>query len=225
MNIGIVVAVEFSAFYRKFGEPLEVFEHGLLKVYKYKTENNTLFVGISHAGQIRSAIIATILIEKYDCKMIYNYGVVGALKEDMKAYDIYLVEKVCHTDRDTTLCDEGYVKGQYELFSDQYIAMDEDYIKKVSSYFPDLKRARLGSSDKFLEFKEQKLLMKEEYSVEICDMEGASLALVCHNYSIPLIMIKIVSDSLIGGAKEFVTTFEGASDQAVDLLSSILERI
>ena len=56
-------------------------------------------------------------------------------------------------------------------------------------------------------------------------MEAAGIALTCNRNEIPFIMIKIVSDGITGGAKEFIETKEEAASLCLDIVEEIIKEI
>ena len=95
MIIGILVAVEFDAFYNIYKDPIERYKHGSFEVLKYHIHGKDVFVCPSSAGQIRASIAMTLLLDIYKCDTIINYGLVGALS-DHKVGELTVVESVTY---------------------------------------------------------------------------------------------------------------------------------
>ena len=49
----------------------------------------------------------------------------------------------------------------------------------------------------------QKSALNQNFGAEICDMESAGVLFTCKFNGVPCLMVKCVSDSLIGGANEY----------------------
>ena len=128
-RIGVVVAVEINSVLRKYGLPQEeVFENGF-KVNIYKNDAFCMYVIDAGAGEISSAISTQYLITKYNCEIIVNFGVVGALTAESKVAELCIVEKVIHYDFDTT----GWLNlktGQYPNHNSEYMNTDELLFEK-----------------------------------------------------------------------------------------------
>lgn len=223
MNIGILVAVEFDAFYNIYKEPIEKYKHGSFEVLKYCIHDKDVFVCPSSAGQIRAAIAMTLLLDVYKCNTIINYGVVGALN-NREVEELTVVESVIHYEWDTSDLDD-VKKGQYEIFDDVAIKTTESLVDLAIKINPHLKKVKLASGDKFVSGIEAKSKLAKDWDSDIVDMEGAAIALVCHLYQADFVMIKAVSDALTEGGAEFIDNFERASKVAVEIIDDIIKAL
>lgn len=223
MNIGILVAVEFDAFYNIYKEPIEKYKHGSFEVLKYCIHDKDVFVCPSSAGQIRAAIAMTLLLDVYKCNTIINYGVVGALN-DREVEELTVVESVVHYEWDTSDLDD-VKKGQYEIFDDVAMKTTESLVDLAIKINPHLKKVRLASGDKFIAGLDAKTKLAKDWGCDIVDMEGAAIALSSHLYGVDFLMIKAVSDALTEGGKEFYSNFERASKVAVAIIDDIIKAL
>lgn len=223
MNIGILVAVEFDAFYNIYKEPIEKYKHGSFEVLKYCIHDKDVFVCPSSAGQIRAAIAMTLLLDVYKCNTIINYGVVGALN-DREVEELTVVESVVHYEWDTSDLDD-VKKGQYEIFDDVAMKTTESLVDLAIKINPYLKKVRLASGDKFIAGLDAKTKLAKDWGCDIVDMEGAAIVLSSHLYGVDFLMIKAVSDALTEGGKEFYSNFERASKVAVGIIDDIIKAL
>ena len=223
MNIGILVAVEFDAFYDIYKEPIERYKHGSFEVLKYHIHDKDVYVCPSSAGQIRAAMAMTLLLDVYKCNTIINYGVVGALN-DREVEELTVVESVVHYEWDTSDLDD-VKKGQYEIFDDVAMKTTESLVDLAIKINPYLKKVRLASGDKFIAGLDAKTKLAKDWGCDIVDMEGAAIALSSHLYGVDFLMIKAVSDALTEGGKEFYSNFERASKVAVAIIDDIIKAL
>lgn len=223
MNIGILVAVEFDAFYDIYKEPIERYKHGSFEVLKYHIHDKDVFVCPSSMGQIRAALAMTLLLDVYKCGTIINYGVVGALN-DNEVEELTVVESVSHYEFDISDLND-VAKGQYEIFDDVAMKTTESLMDLAIEIDPDLKKVRLASGDKFVSGLDAKTELNKKWDSDIVDMEGAAIALACHLYGADFLMIKAVSDALTGGGAEFYENFERASKVAVGIIDDIIKEL
>ena len=223
MNIGILVAVEFDAFYNIYKDPIERYKHGSFEVLKYHIHGKDVFVCPSSAGQIRASIAMTLLLDIYKCDTIINYGLVGALS-DHKVGELTVVESVSHYEWDTSDV-EDVKKGQYGIFDDVAMKTTESLVDLAIKIDPNLKKVKLASGDKFVAGFEAKSKLAKDWDCDIVDMEGAAIALACHLYGADFLMIKAVSDALTEGGVEFYENFERASKFAVGIIDDIIEAL
>lgn len=223
MNIGILVAVEFDAFYDIYKEPIEKYKHGSFEVLKYHIHDKDVYVCPSSAGQIRAAMAMTLLLDVYKCNTIINYGVVGALN-DREVEELTVVESVVHYEWDTSDLDD-VKKGQYEIFDDVAMKTTESLVDLAIKINPNLKKVKLASGDKFIAGLDAKTKLAKDWDCDIVDMEGAAIALSSHLYGVDFLMIKAVSDALTEGGKEFYSNFERASKVAVGIIDDIIKAL
>ena len=223
MNIGILVAVEFDAFYNIYKDPIERYDHGSFEVLKYHIHGKDVFVCPSSAGQIRAAIAMTLLLDTYKCDTIINYGVVGALNNH-EVEDLTVVDSVCHYEWDASGIFD-VKKGQYEIFDGIEIKTTDSLIDLATNINPNLKKVRLASGDKFVAGENAKTKLANDWECDIVDMEGAAIALACHLYGANFLMIKAVSDALTEGGAEFYENFERASKVAVGIIDDVIKAL
>ena len=223
MNIGILVAVEFDAFYDIYKEPIERYKHGSFEILKYHIHDKDVFVCPSSMGQIRAALAMTLLLDVYKCGTIINYGVVGALN-DQEVEELTVVESVSHYEFDISDL-VGVAKGQYEIFNVVAMKTTESLVDLAIEIDPHLKKVKLASGDKFVSGLDAKTELNKKWDSDIVDMEGAAIALACHLYGADFLMIKAVSDALTGGGAEFYENFERASKVAVGIIDDIIKKI
>ena len=123
MKIGLLIAIkrELAAFLQSGEERTEETVAGKT-VYRTRMEGHEVYAIQSGCGEIDAAAATMLLIVKYGCEVILNFGVTGALEEDLKVEDLFVAEKAWHYDFDVTPftgCDKI---GQYEEYQD-----DEEY--------------------------------------------------------------------------------------------------
>lgn len=220
MNIGILVAVEFDAFYNIYGEPIEKFKHGYLEVFKYHIHGKDVYVAASNAGQIRASIAMTVLVEVYHCNIILNYGVVGALREQ-EVEELAVVQNVVHYDWDVSEVDV-IEKGRYSMFDSTMIPVSKRLVDLAVKLDPDLEKVNLASGDKFVDRRADREKLYKEWNCDIVDMEGASIALCSYLFGVECLMIKAVSDTLETEGQGFYENFERASRVAVKLIDDLI---
>ena len=114
MKIGLIIAVsrELTAFLDSGEERTEETVAGRT-VYHTVMDGHEICAVQSGCGEIDAAAATMLLIVRYGCGVVLNFGVAGALEADLKVDDLFVVEKVCHYDFDVSAF-EAVKKGQYE---------------------------------------------------------------------------------------------------------------
>lgn len=220
-KVGVVVAVEIDAVLKKYGEAKDIETVRGYTVRTYRNDQFDLIVIDSGAGEISAATGTQLLIDRYDVDMILNFGVVGALTEEIKTAELCVVEQVIHYDFDTT----GWLnlpRGQYPDKDSSYLKTTPELVAKVKQLNPELIGVICASADKFIDPADQKAALHEAYGADICEMESAGIVLTCQRNEVPVLSIKAISDSLTGGGKEFMEELERVSAICFDVVDRLI---
>ena len=203
MRIGIVIAVakELESFLNS-DYHVDVLVDNVRGVFRTIIGDKEVYAIKSGAGQIDAASATQLLITKYDVDVILNFGVAGAIVKGLQVQDLFVVNKACNYDFDTSEVDD-IGKHQYEEFEDMYIPLDEGLINLARSLYPEIKDAYVASGDKFIGYKEEKDDLSNETLCNICDMEIAAIARTCFLNKIKCLSIKCISDTYEGSGTEY----------------------
>ncbi len=144
-------------------------------------------------GKVNASICATTLLNNYEVDMIINTGIAGGVSPLMRR-DVVLATKLSYSDVDVSVF--GYKIGQIPG-APRYFSVSDGHLSKVKSILNkeevNYKIGNVLTSDKFCTSLDeiQPFLTTDLTAVE---MEGASIAHVCHNYCIPFISLRYISD-------------------------------
>ncbi len=221
MKAGMVVAVEIAALEQKYGTPDEIFEHRGFRAMIFRTEKFDLYVVHSGAGEIAAAAATQFLISEFDVDMIFNFGVVGGLTDDMAVSRACVVERIVHYDFDCSKID-GTEVGRYLNYPDVFIPVSDKLLKTALEKHPELRPVTCASGDKFVEGFEAKNRLHEQFGADICEMECAGIVITADRSGIPSLFIKMVSDSVKGGAEEYTNAFAETSAACLDILDEVI---
>lgn len=221
MNIGMIVAVaqEVGALLEKMGKPIRTDNPAGYEVKVYEVNGNSLYVTQSGAGEISAASSTQLLISGYGCELIVNFGVCGGLTDEMSVTRTVVVEKAVHYDFDTSELD-GVEVGRYLEYPDVYIPATESLVDKACEVEPTLERVICASADKFVGDPDKKRELNKKFGAKICEMEAAGILLTANRNGVPALLIKAVSDSVSGGADEFMNL---VSESALICVSTLLK--
>lgn len=223
-KIGMIVAVEMDAVLSRFGAPKGKERRGGFNVYHYENETYGLLVVSSGAGEIAAAAAAELLIAAYGVDLIVNFGVVGGLTEEMTMARTVVVERVVHTDFDTSDWD-GFEPGHYAAYPTRYVPADPELVKKACEAAPELIPVTCASADKFVGREEKKRALHEEFNADICEMEAAGILLTANRAGVPCLLIKAVSDGITGGAEEFEREVMHSSEVCLEVTDRIIRSL
>ena len=165
-NILIVCALEVETQGKlKEWEPHDILYTGVGKV----KATNSLTKRLSWEGSINHESRKTLVI---------NYGTAGSRK--IKKGKLVDCTKFIQRDMDVTGL--GFMRGETPFEKEPPLMLES-----TSDFNPIGRHATCGTGDCFVEDKSQ-------YYGEVVDMEGYALAKVCHNYDIPFISFKYITD-------------------------------
>ena len=80
-----------------------------------------------------------------------------------------------------------------------------------------------ASGDRFVGKAEDKAALHEQFDADICEMEAAGIIKTANRNHVPCLSIKMVSDSLHGGAEEFEAALDETSDKCLAVLDEIMK--
>ena len=223
-KIGMLVAVEMEAVFSRYGRETKILEYPGYSIYVYENPDYTIYALSSGAGEIASSAGTQFLITALGVDFVVNFGVAGGLTPEMALAKLCVVEKVVHYDLDTRAW-LGNAIGQYPGYPDCYIPADSALVDKACALFPELRRVICASADKFVEEAEDKSRLHREFGAELCEMEAAGILLTCRRNGVPCLLIKAVSDSLLGGAEEFLSALKHTAELALDVADRIIKEL
>ncbi len=224
MKIGLVIAIEreLRAFLESGSEVSEQ-KIGKKTVYHARMGNHDVYALLSGCGEIDAAAGTQLLISCLDCEMIMNFGVTGGLEPSLRVEDLFVVDRVCHYDFDTSPIDP-VKKHQYAEFEDEYIPLDATLIQKARQCMPELRLAAVASGDHFVEDRTEKLQLAS-LGCQICDMEIAAIARTAILNGVPCLSIKCISDTMDGDGGDFVRNVRRSAEKAFAVIRQLLQEI
>lgn len=195
MKIGILGAME-----EEITPLLEI-----LKDYKeIKYANNSyylanfgqheLILAYSKIGKVNSTLSAAVMIEKFGAQVLLFTGVAGALKS-LKIGDLLVATKLCQYDLDITAFGHplGFVPGN-EIFIKTDEKLNELAKQVANELGKKLAFGTIATGDEFICDESKKNKIVQVFDAEACEMEGASVALVCDALKVPCFVLRAMSD-------------------------------
>ncbi len=204
MRFGIIGAMDSEIEFLTAGIECTKETYKNLTFYKGKSGSNEVIIVKSGIGKVCAAVAAVLLIERFCCDAVINTGVAGGIYQGAKTGDQVIASKVAH--HDVNLTQFGYEIGQIPgrpaafLCDEKMVSLAEEYSKERTFTGLVLSGEMFVSSDKMV----QKI--KENFEDPLAvEMEGAAVAQVCHDFKVPFLILRAVSD---GADDNAATTFE-----------------
>ena len=195
-----------------------------VKFYRGKLNDKEVVLTQSGIGKVNAAISTTLLIEKFNPKVIINTGSAGALDEQLAVGDILISNDVMYHDADATAF--GYEYGQIPQMPAKFHANDELLTlteKVITEQNYNAKVGQIVSGDSFIGSAEQRLVLKRQFPEAMAvEMEATAIAQTCYQFKVPFIVTRAVSDLANGEAE---MSFEEFLGQAAKSSSTIVEQL
>ena len=219
----IAIKRELAAFLQSGEERTEETVAGRT-IYRTRMEGHDIFAVQSGCGEIDAAAAAMLLIVKYGCGIILNFGVAGALEKDLKVEDLFVAEKAWHYDFDVTPFSDSVKVGQYEEYPDEFIPLDSGLVSLAEEKIRGIRRITVASGDKFVEDREEKLRLRAA-GCGICEMEIAGIARVCERSGVKCLGIKCISDAFDGDGADFEKNVKNSAEKAFRAIRELLKAL
>ncbi|MCM1533909.1 MAG: 5'-methylthioadenosine/S-adenosylhomocysteine nucleosidase [Corallococcus sp.] len=223
MTVGIFTAMDKEAAAFLNGE-YTMLSDGDFAVYKFKIGSaDVVLCCPPTVGEIAASAACQLLITKYGAEVILNFGVVGALTQNMSLCSTAYVSSVVHYDMDTSAID-GLPRGRYGCFDGIAVGCDERLLS-IAVDACRLPLATCASADKFVSDPKLKTALYADFGAQICDMESAGVLFACRFNRIPCLLVKCISDSLIGGGEEYAANCRKATAGFMELAQAVVNKL
>jgi adenosylhomocysteine nucleosidase len=163
-----------------------------------------VILALAGVGKVAAATTATMLIERYRISRIVFTGVAGAVAEHVKVGDIVVGDSYLQHDMDARPLFPRYeipYTGISRYRADgPLVAMILEALRAVSIKgnglnHADIHRGLIISGDRFVSSATEVQALREALVDALCvEMEGAAIAQVCHDYQIPFVAVRSISD-------------------------------
>lgn len=230
MRIGIIGAMqqEIAVLLNELQQK-ECIEKGGRKFYEGILYEKEVVLVFSRWGKVAAATTATQLILDFKVDMIIFTGVAGVLSSDIHVGDVVVASRLYQHDMDARPLmprfeipligrsffetDEVYRQKATQAINDVF-KNDTEFRKKLTDFFitsPKVMVGDVASGDKFVSGEKDKNDIREALPSVVCvEMEGASVAQVCYDFTLPLLVIRTISDEADekaeGNFMSFLTT-------------------
>ncbi|EAJ6142590.1 5'-methylthioadenosine/adenosylhomocysteine nucleosidase [Campylobacter lari] len=163
--------------------------------YLAKYKNHELIIAYSKIGKVNSTLSAAIMIEKFKAELLLFTGVAGAFNPSLEIGDLIYATKLAQYDLDITAFGHplGYVPGN-EIFIKTDDKLNNLAIEVAKELGVKLQSGVIATGDEFICDENKKAKIREIFNADACEMEGASVALVCDALKIPCLILRSMSD-------------------------------
>ena len=154
-------------------------------------------------GKVRASSGVTAMFGKYNISKVLFTGIAGGVADDPQVLDIIVGTRLVEHDYGI-VSNDGFVwvsgdpgirreAGEY-YYSDKAL-VELAYKAAVETVGNEhVFKGTIATGDQFIASEEYVQRLKEEYNAYACEMEGASVAVICLNYNKPFVVIRALSD-------------------------------
>ncbi|VFP84253.1 5'-methylthioadenosine/S-adenosylhomocysteine nucleosidase [Candidatus Erwinia haradaeae] len=221
MKVGIIGAME---------EEVQILRNKIIKRKEISLAGRAIDTGELHGveifllksgiGKVSAALWTTLLLYIYTPNIIINTGAAGGLISKLKIGDVIISDEVRYYDANLTA--HGYQLGQIPGHPVSFKA-DNTLIKVAELCVNKLNmfsvRGLVISGDTFINSTKKLQNIVNSFSTAIAvDMESASIAHVCHQFSTPFIIVRSISDAANVSAQESFDNFLKTAAQRSSLV-------
>lgn len=200
-----------------------------LEVFKGKLANHQVFLVQSGIGKVASALATSLLIQQFSPDLVINTGSAGGFDPELNIGDIVIADSLMYHDVDVSHF--GYERGQVPSMPKHYVAdSNASAIAYNAAQQLEKIQVRTGlicSGDSFVGSDEAAEDIQAAFpNAKAVEMEGASIAQVCHMMDTPVVVIRSLSD--IAGKTStvsFETYLATAAKHSAMLVMGMTERL
>lgn len=197
------------------------------RYYLLEAEGHELILAYSKIGKVHSALSASVMILHFGAERLIFSGVAGGLNPKLKVGDLIIASKLCQYDVDISAF--GHPLG-FIPESSVYIPADP----KLNALAKEVAKEKginlyegiIASGDSFVASAEKKQWIIQNFKADAVEMEGASVANVCHLFKVPFCILRSISDSADGEADvSFDEFLQSSAKRSADFVTAMLKRI
>ena len=158
-------------------------------------KNHELILAYSKIGKVNSTLSTSIMIEKFKAQSLLFTGVAGAFNSKLDIGDLLCATSLVQYDLDITAFGHplGYVPGN-EIFIKTDEKLNQLAQKVAKELGKKLEFGIIATGDEFVCDENKKAKIRQIFNADACEMEGASVALVCDALKVPCFILRAISD-------------------------------
>ncbi|GAA3551151.1 5'-methylthioadenosine/S-adenosylhomocysteine nucleosidase [Zobellella aerophila] len=209
MTIGIIGAMEqeVAELRTQLGNPNTVTVAGC-EFYQGNLAGKEVVITRSGIGKVAASMATTLLLERFQPDCVINTGSAGGFDPILHVGDVVVSSEVRFHDVDVTAF--GYEAGQMAQQPAAFVADQAliDLAKQCLAEQAEINSAvgLICTGDQFMHREDQLQKAVTQFpTMKACEMEAAAIAQVCHQFNVPFVVVRALSD--IAG-KEQAESFE-----------------
>lgn len=195
--IGIIGAMgdEVAGLISRLEDPASEIIAGI-KFYTGTIFGKKVVVAQCGVGKVFASMCATAMIIRYSPRLIVNTGVGGALSRELACADTVVAERLVQYDMDTSPIGDpiGLISGINKIYFDTDERASEVLYSCACELGIPVKRGTVATGDKFVADALTKRYIVDNFSADVCEMEGGAIAHACYVAGTPFAVVRAISD-------------------------------
>lgn len=167
-------------------------------------------------GKVRASSGITAMFNKYNISKVIFTGIAGGVADGTQVLDEIIATRLVEHDYGI-VTNDGFVwrsgdpgfgdkEGEYYYCDPQLV--DLAYASSVQVVGEEHTfKGTVATGDQFIASEEYVKRLQEQYDAYACEMEGASVAVICLKYGKPFVVIRSLSDKADGNAHDSYENF------------------
>ncbi|MGV3488140.1 MAG: 5'-methylthioadenosine/S-adenosylhomocysteine nucleosidase [Tuberibacillus sp.] len=199
MRIGIIGAMdEEVALLKQNMSQMKETEIAGTRFYEGKINEMAVVLLQSGIGKVNAAMGTALLIDRYQPDYVINTGSAGGFDPNLEVGDVVISTEVRHHDVDVTAFDYEY--GQVPqlpaaFLPEPFLVEIAETAAKAGFGSARVEKGLIATGDSFLSDPERVSFIKGKFpSLKAGEMEAAAIAQVCHQFRVPFVIIRSLSD-------------------------------
>jgi len=204
--------------------------YGGFEFYQGQLNGNDVVIVQSGIGKVAAALATLLLIDKFNPDYVVNTGSAGGFEQSLKVGDVVISSEVRYHDVDVTAF--GYEIGQLPANPPAYIPhptlveaakLGVEQLAANTNHSIKTLVGLITTGDTFMTADADIAKARANFpTMAAVEMEGAAIAHTCHQFNIPFVVIRSMSD--IAG-KESPSSFEAYLETASVNSSQLVENM
>lgn len=215
-----------------------------MKFASGKLNSRRIVVAWTGIGKVNAAMTTTLLVEHFRPNEVIFTGVAGGINPSLSPGDIVIAEKTAQHDSGTLWPDGFEHRGARNPFdgwrNPVFFPADERLLKlaqraagqveletiktSIGERDPRIVKGVVVTGDVFVASPQKCIELRNELGADAVEMEGAAVAQICYQQSVPCLVIRSISDKADEKAREDLGMFHTmAATNSARLVAGIVE--
>ena len=187
-------------------------EQAGVQVYLGVLEGHAAAAAVCGVGKVSAALCTQMLISRYAPSALLHSGIAGGVAPELRHMDLVVARELTYRD----MSDD--IKRDWLPCGGCFVA-DAGLSSLLRQAAPEARLGCIATGDQFLESREEKLRLQQDYNALCADMESAAVAQVCIVNRVPFAVLRCISDLADDEARGDYDQFE---QKAAHLYAEIL---